>query len=80
MIIRSVGRLCNCRVDDDLQANFESKLFLMELPEDGRDGGREKRYLGNAFLRANKSPKILAFAFLNLNFPVVGDGWVENAN
>ena len=34
---------------DDLQANLKSKLFLMELPKDGRDGGREKRCLENAF-------------------------------
>lgn len=50
MVMPSVEDLYNCMLSDDLQANFKSKLFLMALPKDGRNGGREKRCLENAFL------------------------------
>lgn len=33
MVMDSVEGLYNCRVDNDLQANFKSKLFLIELPK-----------------------------------------------
>lgn len=58
---------------DDLQANFKSKLFLMELPKDGRDGSREKRCLENAF-SSHKSHKILAFCIIGPDFLGWGTG------
>lgn len=33
VVMASVEGLCNCRVDNDLQASFKSKLCLMELPK-----------------------------------------------
>jgi hypothetical protein len=69
MIIHSVEELYNCRSSDDLQANFKSKLFLMELPEDSRGEGEEREIFRVYFLKIQQTSKKFSLCISEAEFP-----------